>query len=324
VEAEGGSSPAPAGSRAAGAAVGTPSGEVGGTNSTAAARKAAARKAVARKAAGRMAAGRMAGDFPAAWSPADHSGSQASVPSVRTGPAARGQSSISSAASTARAGTSSVLDPRSCRAPVISTISARAAISAAAARSSSMLPNGSAVPCVKTVGAAMWVRCSVRARQHIDVDRAVGDRHRRHPAAIGVPARDHRAVRERPGQCDGFNDARLIQRGGSRRRALRPSPPIRQVVPHREPASAGPFVAGPLKQRRFPAAASAVGQHDCADWGALARSRWLVGDACDLIERHSLSLNSADTGPCPCPNGYAARRHSVTHRLPNATASGTV
>ncbi|EUA22821.1 hypothetical protein I552_7312 [Mycobacterium xenopi 3993] len=49
-----------------------------------------------------------------------------------------------------------------------------------------------------------------------------------------------------------------------------------------------------------------------------------VRDAGDLLEIHRPSRNSGDTGPWPCPSGYAARRHSVTHRLPNATASGTV
>ena len=42
-----------------------------------------------------------------------------------------------------------------------STISLAAGISAAAARNSSMVPNGSAVPCVNTVGTLTSGRCSV-------------------------------------------------------------------------------------------------------------------------------------------------------------------
>ena len=49
-------------------------------------------------------------------------------------------------------------------APVTSTISVGPPTMATAARSSSMLPNGSAVPCVNTVGTVMPGRCSVRAR----------------------------------------------------------------------------------------------------------------------------------------------------------------
>ena len=69
-----------------------------------------------------------------------------------------------SAASTASAGTSRVFEPKSCRAPVISTTSVGAEISAAASRSSAGVPNGSEVPWVNTVGTVMSGRCSVRAR----------------------------------------------------------------------------------------------------------------------------------------------------------------
>src|SRR6185312_11533800 len=57
--------------------------------------------------------------------------------------------------STAKTGTSSVLEPKSWRTPVTSTISLGAGISAAAARNSSMDPNGSAVPYVNPVGTLM-------------------------------------------------------------------------------------------------------------------------------------------------------------------------
>src|ERR1700739_3488702 len=56
------------------------------------------------------------------------------------------------AASTASTGTSIVLLPRSCRAPVISTTSVGAGIKSAAACTSSMVPKGSLVPWVNTVG----------------------------------------------------------------------------------------------------------------------------------------------------------------------------
>ena len=69
-----------------------------------------------------------------------------------------------SAAATASWATSSVFEPRSCRAPVISTISVGAEINAAASRSSASVPNGSEVPWVNTVGAVMSGRCSVRSR----------------------------------------------------------------------------------------------------------------------------------------------------------------
>ena len=38
-------------------------------------------------------------------------------------------------------------------------------------------------------------------RQHVDESAPLGDDHRGHPAAVGVPARDHRAVGQRAGQC---------------------------------------------------------------------------------------------------------------------------
>ena len=34
------------------------------------------------------------------------------------------------------------------------------------------------------------------------------------------------------------------------------------------------------------------------------------------------NLNNGDTGPWPCPSGYAARRHSVTQPLANADGVG--
>jgi PhoU domain len=83
------------------------------------------------------------------------------MPSSRSATHRAGHGSNRSAASTAKTGTSSVLEPRSWRAPVTSTISLGAGISAAAARNSSMDPNGSAVPCVNTVGTLMSGRCSV-------------------------------------------------------------------------------------------------------------------------------------------------------------------
>ena len=207
-------------------------------------------------------------------------------------------------------------------------------MSAAAGRISSIDPNGSAVPWVNTVGRgnagqmfgarllglAGWMQGIGKQRQRIDFRRLVGDHHRCHPAAVRVSARDDGTLRQGAGQLDGLDDARLVGRGGSGRRALRSSLPIRQVVPHSEPPAAGPFVADPLQQRRFPAATGTVGQHD--DTRRLAVR--LVGDARDLLEAHSLSLKNADTGPWPWPRGYAARRHSVTQRFPNATASGTV
>ena len=83
------------------------------------------------------------------------------MPSSRSATHRAGHSSNRSAASTAETGTSSVLEARAWRAPVTSPISLGAGISAAAARNSSMDPNGSAVPCVNTVGTLMSGRCSV-------------------------------------------------------------------------------------------------------------------------------------------------------------------
>ena len=77
------------------------------------------------------------------------------MPSSRSATHRAGHGSNRNAASTAKTGTSSVLDPRAWRAPVPSTISLGAGISAAAARNSSMDPNGSAMPCVNPVGTLM-------------------------------------------------------------------------------------------------------------------------------------------------------------------------
>jgi hypothetical protein len=77
------------------------------------------------------------------------------MPSSRSATHRAGHGTNRSAASTAKTGASSVLEPRSWRAPVTSTISLGTGISAAAAHNSSMDPNGSAVPCVNTVGTLM-------------------------------------------------------------------------------------------------------------------------------------------------------------------------
>ena len=90
-----------------------------------------------------------------------------------------------------------------------------------------------------------------------------------------------------------------------------------QVVAHRDPTASGPFFADRLQQRRFPAAAGAVGHRDHA-FRLPVRPVHHPGDVV-----HQPSRNNADTGPWPCPNGYAALRHSVTQRLPKPTASGT-
>ena len=108
-----------------------------------------------------------------------------------------------------------------------------------------------------------------------------------------MTTRDDRALAQRVGQLDGLHDAGLIGRGGSRRRTLGPSPPVRQVIPHGEPSAAGPLVADLHQQRRLAAAARTVGQHDRAAGLAVG----LVRDTRDLIEVHDPSLNSADTGP---------------------------
>ena len=113
-------------------------------------------------------------------------------------------------------------------------------------------------------GLARRVQRIGEQRQHVDGGGPVGDHHRRHPAAVGMAARDDRALGQRAGQLDGLDDAGLVGRGGPGRRALRPAPPVGQVVAHREPAAAGPFVADLVQQRRLPAAARAVGQHDGA------------------------------------------------------------
>ena len=252
----------------------------------------------------------------------------------RRPPRSRMHASNRSAASTASAGTSRVLEPRSWRAPVISTISV---VRRNQRRGGAQFVDGAErvgravgehrrhgdagqVLGARPLGLARRMQRVGEQRQHIDVGRLIGDHHRRHPAAVRVAARDDRALGQRAGQLDGLDDAGLVGRGGSGRRALRPSPPVRQVVPHREPAAAGPLVADLLQQRRFPAAAGAVRQHD----DTLGLAFGFVRDARDLLEVHASSLNSADTGPWPWPNGYAARRHSVTQRFPNATASGTV
>ena len=133
-----------------------------------------------------------------------------------------------SAASTARRGTSSVLEPRSCLAPVISTISVAAGISAAAARSSPIGAEriGGAVRehrrCLDSrqvfgaglLGLARWVQRVGEQCQRVDPRRAVGDHHRRHPAAIGMTARDDGTRCQRGDQLDRFDDACLISGGG--------------------------------------------------------------------------------------------------------------
>jgi hypothetical protein len=97
------------------------------------------------------------------------------MPSSRSATHRAGHGSNRSAASTAKTGTSSVLEPKSWRAPVTSTISLGAGISAAAARNSSMDPNGSAVPCVNPVGTLMSGRCgaSLPRQKRCPVQRSV-------------------------------------------------------------------------------------------------------------------------------------------------------
>ena len=256
--------------------------------------------------------------------------------SSRTSPPQSSRNRRRSAASTASAGTSRVLEPRSWRAPVISTISVAAEMSAAAGRSSSMRAErvGGAVGehrrrgdpgqvlGARPLGLAGRMQRIREQCQHIDCRRLVGDHHRRHPAAVGVAARDDRAVGQRAGQLDGLDDAGLVGRGGSRTAA---------------PSAVAADTAGCTAPRASRGAAHSS-QILCSSGDSrLPPAPWvstttpcgpcpvgLVGDARDLLEVHSPSLNSADTGPWPCPNGYAARRHSVTQRFPNATASGTV
>ena len=98
------------------------------------------------------------------------------MPSSRSATHRAGHGSNRSAASTAKTGTSSVLEPKSWRVPVPSTISLGAGISAAAARNSSMDPNGSALPCVNPVGTLMSGRCgaSLPRQKRCPVQRSVG------------------------------------------------------------------------------------------------------------------------------------------------------
>src|SRR5258708_30535406 len=112
-----------------------------------------------------------------------------------------------------------------------------------------------------------------------------------------MAARDDRPLGQRVGQRDGVGDTGLVARGGSGRRTLGPSSPVRQVVPHSEPAAAGPLVADLRQQWRLPATASAVCEHDHAYWGAVGLLVGLVRDSRNLIKVHEPSLNSADTGP---------------------------
>ena len=95
-----------------------------------------------------------------------------------------------------------------------------------------------------------------------------------------MSAGDQRAVGQSAADGDGLDDAGAIGRRRTRRRALGPSPPVRQVVADREPAASGPLVAKSLQHRRFPVAAGPVRQHHDAGRCAVG----FVGDARDVLE----------------------------------------
>ena len=91
---------------------------------------------------------------------------------------------------------------------------------------------------------------------------------------------DQRTVGQFAAHGDRFDDAGSVGRGRPRRRALGPSPPVRQVVADGKPATSGPLVAKSSQQCGFAVAAGTVGQYD--DTGR--RAVGLVRDAGDRVE----------------------------------------
>ncbi len=116
-----------------------------------------------------------------------------------------------------------------------------------------------------------------------------------------MSADDQRALGKAAAHLDRLDDPRAVGGRGTGRRTLGPTPAIGQVVAHRQPAAARPFVANTLQQCGIPATAGAVGEHDYPlDASGVADG--FVRDARDLVEVHD-SRNSGETGPWPWPSG---------------------
>ena len=159
----------------------------------------------------------------------------------------------------------SVLEPKSCRAPVISTISVGAGINAAAARTSSGVPNGSDVPWVNTVGTVMSrqvfgagafglagrMHRIGEQRQHVHRASLVGDHHRRHAG------RRRNGRRRSAGRRQGRGTGRSPRRCRPGRRPPNPTADPWAGAGGRAGCSAPPASrAGPT--RRKPVAAAAI------------------------------------------------------------------